>query len=523
MKTTLLLFFSLVMSVGQLFANAELIDLNQEWLNQTDINVHEIKNVPADEVGKIKMHLRLVEQTLRARSTSHLSKTQLLNRSKCLDILHAYWQAGVFPQNESYAFRTPLFIDKYNTFCAVGHLMKETDAENIARAISAADNLIYVRDIKNKQAIAWMNQSGLTLEECAWIQPGYVSPSEYELDLSGLSPTNPIVNRVIVGTTSPVNTFSATLTSSAGLANPVTDASGNVLFQLGNGSMQCINLTFQGSPLYLMQMQGSMSALGGTLEAGDSITFGDLYNSSFDPTFDLTYLAPGTAMTPNADMTMDSNWVSAFYSNTPTTFTICATRSSSSSSLNNDLPVNLSVLINASVPVVYNSFTLEKANEEIHLNWSTAAEAHNNYFTIEKSIDGKEWEAIGSVTGRGIVSSETQYSFIDENPIIGKNWYRIKNTDIDGSETYSDVNSIVYTVNEFDIKVLSQNPVQHTIDLKVLKSTDIVGMDIINVTGQQMNFERFNNGMDIQLDVSSLPPGIYFLRSPELTYKFMKQ
>ena len=157
----------------QLSANPFLIEVNNEWLNQSDVSPLEIKNIPKTENESIQLHLQLVERILRNRDVSHLKKEQQANRLKCLNILNAYWKKKRFPQNENCAARTPIFIDQYNTFCAVGQLMKESGFENVAREISQENNLVYVRDITNPKAVHWMKTVGLSMEECAWIQPGY--------------------------------------------------------------------------------------------------------------------------------------------------------------------------------------------------------------------------------------------------------------------------------------------------------------------------------------------------------------
>jgi len=76
------------------------------------------------------------------------------------------------------------------------------------------------------------------------------------------------------------------------------------------------------------------------------------------------------------------------------------------------------------------------------LRWTTASEKNNDYFTIEKTTDGKSFENIGKITGAGNSIYHNSYSLIDQNiePII--NYYRLKQTDYDGKHTYSDLISI---------------------------------------------------------------------------------
>jgi hypothetical protein len=121
----------------------------------------------------IQTHLSLVEQTLRARDISKLSADQKEKRNQSLNDLHQYWQSGQFPINDQYAYRTPIFIDKYDNFCAVGYLVKASGNESVSRKIAAKTNLAYVRQMNYPELMTWANEYGFTIDELAWIQPGY--------------------------------------------------------------------------------------------------------------------------------------------------------------------------------------------------------------------------------------------------------------------------------------------------------------------------------------------------------------
>lgn len=163
----------------------QLVTLNHCWTEQNDIDKLDYPaktNLDAREW--IKIHLRLVEQTLRARSTKHLTPQQRANRLTALDNLNSYWHTGSFPINDEYNYRTPIFIDKYDNFCAVGYLVKSTGNENVSRMIAAQTNLAYVREMNYPELNAWAKDYGFTVDELAWIQPSYVhSPKGFVLEL----------------------------------------------------------------------------------------------------------------------------------------------------------------------------------------------------------------------------------------------------------------------------------------------------------------------------------------------------
>lgn len=150
----------------------KLAEVNRCWTEQKDIPALPIYT-SRSEKDWIRLHLGLVEQTLRARELPQLNAAQQAKRAHCLDILHRYWQEGNFPVNDRYAIRTPIFIDPYNNFCAVGFLLKETGFEAVSRKISAQTNLAYVRQMQYPELTAWADTYGFSVDELAWIQPAY--------------------------------------------------------------------------------------------------------------------------------------------------------------------------------------------------------------------------------------------------------------------------------------------------------------------------------------------------------------
>ncbi len=132
----------------------------------------------------IQKHLELVEFVLSKRSVKNLSITQQLNRAAGLDILRAYWQQGVFPKNTDHTYAIPYFIDKYNTACAVGHIMRESGAGSMAQLVANTVNNAYIEDMPYQKEISdWANKMGFTVEELKWIQPTYGPPLYYNASI----------------------------------------------------------------------------------------------------------------------------------------------------------------------------------------------------------------------------------------------------------------------------------------------------------------------------------------------------
>lgn len=129
----------------------------------------------ADNVGRIQAHLAEVVETLRRTERPGLAAELRARRARLIDRLDEYWREGIFPVNTT-ARLTPVFIDDDGRACAVGDLMIHSGAGDIAEEIAACENYAYVPEIENPRAARWIAESGLTVEECAMIQPSYPCP-----------------------------------------------------------------------------------------------------------------------------------------------------------------------------------------------------------------------------------------------------------------------------------------------------------------------------------------------------------
>lgn len=88
------------------------------------------------------------------------------------------------------------------------------------------------------------------------------------------------------------------------------------------------------------------------------------------------------------------------------------------------------------LPIKLAYFKAKTENGKVVTEWATIQEENNDFFTIERSTDGKTFQKVGVVEGAGNSSSELTYSFIDESPLAGTSYYRLKQTDYDGKFEY---------------------------------------------------------------------------------------
>jgi hypothetical protein len=175
-----LLPFILVLQTLFVHANEKNLQLlssvNVQWQKQSDISsVLSETSIAAgiNHIDLIALHLELVEKTLKSRSVAHLNTIQKANRKELLNKLNGYWQAKQFPINDYLTYKSPVFIDRFGTHCAVGYLMQQSGYENLAREIDNKQKFAFVHDIKVKGVDKWAQEQGFTIDELAWIQPGY--------------------------------------------------------------------------------------------------------------------------------------------------------------------------------------------------------------------------------------------------------------------------------------------------------------------------------------------------------------
>lgn len=156
---------------GQQTVNAILGDESYRLVFATEPDAN------TNEQFRLQLHLAYVENRLRQQSTSKLSIQQQQNRLQVLDLLAAYWQAGIFPTNKRYLNeRRPCFIDDEGRLCAVGFLLAATKGIDAAKSINTEYQYEYVMNMKSALLEEWADTYGLTLEECAMIQPTYGPP-----------------------------------------------------------------------------------------------------------------------------------------------------------------------------------------------------------------------------------------------------------------------------------------------------------------------------------------------------------
>lgn len=115
-----------------------------------------------------------------------------------------------------------------------------------------------------------------------------------------------------------------------------------------------------------------------------------------------------------------------------------------------DMIIN-SVAPNTPVDLVF--FEAKSNTTTIDLNWQTASEEDNEGFEIERSADGKSWEIIDFVLGEGTSVQTNNYQYTDDKPLLGLNYYRLKQVDFDGDFEYSSTKVVKFKSEEANTSI----------------------------------------------------------------------
>jgi uncharacterized repeat protein (TIGR03803 family) len=187
-------------------------------------------------------------------------------------------------------------------------------------------------------------------------------------------------------------------------------------------------------------------------------------------------------------------------------------------------PVSVMDLNSSPLPVQWVDFTARKKDQSVLLEWQTAQEQNADQFIVERSNTNTAFQLIGMVTATGNTATGARYSFIDQDPLNGDNYYRLKQTDKDGKFTYSKVVRI-----NFEQQVLftiSPNPAQDNLTIKLSAGERVEAVVITDASGRLVKRQGGFNASTAIIPITGLSKGMYWLQveTGQKNYrtKFMK-
>lgn len=216
-----------------------------------------------------------------------------------------------------------------------------------------------------------------------------------------------------------------------------------------------------------------------------------------------------------ANSVLSANWIATEYNNqnSPAAF-YSISAEMTASSLCVVLPIELLDF----------TATLTK-NKTVSVDWTTVSEKNNDYFTVERSRNGVDWEVLSTIEGAGNSSSLNTYNVNDYNPLSGNSYYRLKQTDFNGDFEYFDIVSVQLEESDKSKIDIYPNPTQNLITVEG-DSYELESITISNALGQSVDQYIKLSVVDkskIVIDLSQLQDGVYILKTRNTSHKILKE
>lgn len=182
------------------------------------------------------------------------------------------------------------------------------------------------------------------------------------------------------------------------------------------------------------------------------------------------------------------------------------------------------------LPIELVGLTATCKDEGVLLEWSTASELNNAYFTVERSSDATDWEQVGTLDGAGDSEVMIEYAYLDDAPHAGFTYYRLKQTDLDGTFSHTGIVAVDCAGGGAFKVLLYPNPASEEMTIEVPGVQEPLHFQIFNAQGARVREGLVT--MRSVVPVASLADGVYSIRIetpdvvPGLPYRelrFVKQ
>ncbi|RQO32624.1 hypothetical protein DBR32_03260 [Taibaiella sp. KBW10] len=163
------------------------------------------------------------------------------------------------------------------------------------------------------------------------------------------------------------------------------------------------------------------------------------------------------------------------------------------------------------LPTKFLLFTANMEGGSVVLNWATAMEQNSKGFDVERSAEGSYWTKIGFVNSKAVngnSNTRLDYGFADNQPMNGKNIYRLKQFDFDGKFEYSPVAAVMQNGNNKFL--IYPNPVSHELIVEGVHENNQAR--IYNLLGQELSSKAVKmNESKVRMNVTALANGVYYI------------
>jgi hypothetical protein len=175
-------------------------------------------------------------------------------------------------------------------------------------------------------------------------------------------------------------------------------------------------------------------------------------------------------------------------------------------------PFTLGTTNNANaLPVELTNFSCSLTPEKtVKLTWITRSELNNDHFDVERATDGISFTHLGSVRGAGTSSEQHHYFFNDNSPKVGRAYYRLVQTDVDGKITYSEVCSLEVDAFLSEVNIYP-NPATNLVTISCIGIGNVSAMRLLNSLGEEIFVLSDIQTQEVQINTGHQPNGLYFV------------
>ena len=180
-------------------------------------------------------------------------------------------------------------------------------------------------------------------------------------------------------------------------------------------------------------------------------------------------------------------------------------------------PSGFNMVAAGALPVTFESFYATRQSQDVQLTWVTSEEVNNAYYILERSIDGNNWKQITMVMGDGTTTTTNRYAYTDKNITAAVVYYRICQTDVNGSQHYSAVRTVRSSNDQPVANIYVSAKQTITIDF----NSDVknnVAIQVVNMNGQVVARQQYASAAyRLTMNVWNANTGVYVVQVSDAT------
>ncbi len=177
------------------------------------------------------------------------------------------------------------------------------------------------------------------------------------------------------------------------------------------------------------------------------------------------------------------------------------------------------------LPITLTEFAARQLSKTIQLRWSTGSESNTDRFEILRSGNDNKFELVGTVAAAGFSSKPLDYTWVDEFPLSGLNYYKLRQVDLDGKA--ADFEPIVINADNRPSELISITQTDNTLQIGYYANqAGVTTIDIFDLSGRKVRSEEINvqQGFNtLQLIANDISTGMQFVRVRQGADQFVKK